>query len=234
MKRSTLVASAAVALALTGSVIAFAASGPEHVLTRVEAQAKAGQLFDRLDVNHDGKLDKADHAARLNAFFDKIDTNHDGVISRDEFLAAHEHGHERGAMGSEHDRMGPDGPPMSAPPMTAMPGMPGMGADHEKWGHKEGRHGKWGPEGGMLVFAILHQADPQHTGTITREAFVDAALALFDKADTNHDGKLTGQERRAAWAGAREHMGHEHGRDPDHGPDHDRDAPGVMPPHPGA
>ena len=122
MKRLTLAVSA-LALVATGSAVAFAADAPAHrdqALTRAEAQAKAGQLFDRLDVNHDGKLDAADRAARFNAIFDTIDTNHDGQISRDEFLAAHEH--MRGMMGGDHmgpDHMGHDGPPPD--------GEPGMG-----------------------------------------------------------------------------------------------------------
>ena len=214
MKRFTLAVSA-IALALGGGAIALATGGPGHDVTRAEAQARAGQLFEGLDVNHDGKLDAADRSARFNAIFDKIDTNHDGQISRDEFLAAHEH--MRGMMGpgpegEEHHHMGPSD-------------KPGMERDHEKWGHEEGRHGQWGRHAEpMLVMAIMHQADPQHSGTISREAFVNAALALFDKADTNHDGKVTGAERKAAWADARAHMRHDHeqGRDP-----------GDMPPPPG-
>ena len=220
MKRFTLAVSA-IALALGGGAIALATAGPGHDVTRAEAQARAGQLFEGLDVNHDGKLDAADRSARFNAIFDKIDTNHDGQISRDEFLAAHEHMPGMmgpGPEGEEHHHMGAD----------RGPGMASM--DHEKWGHEEGRHGHWGheqwghPGEPMLVMAILHQADPQHTGTISREAFVNAALSLFDKADTNHDGKVTGAERRAAWAAARDHMRHDHeqGR-----------GPGDMPPPPG-
>ena len=219
MKRFTLAASGiALALAGAGSALALAAH-PDHVLTRAEAQANAGRAFDRLDVNHDGKLDAADRAARFNSIFDRIDTNHDGQISRDEFLAAHEH--LRGMMGPEHEAMGPQhmGPghmdPGGPPPFGGPEVM-----DHDQWGHGDGHHTKWdhakwgqGPKDAMLVFAILRRADPQHSGTVTREAFVNAALGLFDAADTNHDGKLTGAERKAAWAAARAHMRHEHGAD---------------------
>ena len=225
MKRLTLAVSA-LALVATGSAVAFAADAPAHrdqALTRAEAQAKAGQLFDRLDVNHDGKLDAADRAARFNAIFDTIDTNHDGQISRDEFLAAHEH--MRGMMGGDH--MGPDHMGHDGPPPDGEPGMGPMGHErHGAWGEGKGRHG---PRGAMLVMAILHQADPQHTGTITRDAFVAAALGLFDKADTNHDGQLTWQERKAAWAAGREHMRQEHEHERGAGHDH---APGDMPPPP--
>ena len=229
MKRFTLALSG-IALALGGSAIALAAAGPGHVLLRAEAQADAGRLFDRLDLNHDGKLDAADRSAHANAIFDKIDTNHDGQISRDEFLAAHEH--MRGMMGPEHDGMGPDhmgrdhmGPERMGPERMA-PGGPGMGPmGHEKWGHHPGH--------GMVLMAILHQADPQHTGTITREGFVNAALAMFDKADTNHDGKLTGVERKSAWAAARATMRHQPDAMHDHGrrgPGPDQGQTGMAPP----
>ena len=98
MKKITLMVSA-IATLMAGSALTYAAVAQDHVITRAEAQQRAGKLFDRLDANHDGKLDSADRAARLNSFFDKIDTNHDGVISRDEFLAAHEHEQDVGVQG---------------------------------------------------------------------------------------------------------------------------------------
>lgn len=201
MRKFTLAASA-FALALTG--IAFAAEqqmGSEgRVTTRIEAQDGAAKLFDRLDLNHDGKLDTADRAVHLGEIFDKIDTNHDGSISREEFIAAHEH-----MMG--HPGMGPGESPPPAP--GGQPPADG----HGHW-HHEGEHMRLMG----LTMAILHEADPNHTGSVSKDAFVAAALRLFDKADTNHDGKLTPQERRAAWAAGKRHMmmewrEHHHGMD---------------------
>jgi hypothetical protein len=71
---------------------------------------------------------------------------------------------------------------------------------------------------------ILQRADPGHTGTVTRDAFIAAALSLFDQADTNHDGTLTPEEHRAAAQAIRQQMRahmEQHG-----GPD------GDMPPPP--
>jgi Ca2+-binding EF-hand superfamily protein len=90
-----------------------------------------------------------------------------------------------------------------------------------------------GPQGMMRARAlgmgaeILREADPEHTGTVTHDAFVNAALGLFDRADANHDGKVTPEERRAAMAGARggPGMGSMRGMDM-HGD-------GMMPPPPG-
>jgi hypothetical protein len=51
---------------------------------------------------------------------------------------------------------------------------------------------------GMKMMALIGMADPTHSGTITKDAFVGAALKMFDTADANHDGKLTIEERKAA------------------------------------
>jgi hypothetical protein len=73
-------------------------------------------------------------------------------------------------------------------------GGPGMGGPG--MGHMGGMKMRMGAMG--LVMAIVHEADPQRTGTVTHDGFTAAALRLFDKADTNHDGKLSPEERRAA------------------------------------
>lgn len=166
------------ALVLAGGAYAAetqmgAKPGAEH--TRAEAKARAEQMFDKMDLTKDGKLDKADRAARMGQMFDHIDSSKDGTISRDEFNAAHE------KMG--HGRMG------------------AQRADGA--GHRMGHHmGRGGMERG-LGMGLIRQADPNQTGTITKDAFVGAALKMFDTADANKDGKVTREERRAAM---REHM----------------------------
>ena len=199
--KKLLIGISAGALALAGA--AFAAEAHmEHgaPLTRAEVQAKAEAAFAKLDLNHDGKLDKTDRAVRISEMFDKLDTNHDGAISRDEFIAAHEK-MGMGGMGGEHG---------DAPPPPGHEG--GMMGHEDGMGHA-GRMGH-GPARMGVLMAILHEADPAHTGTVTKDAFVAAALKLFDQADTNHDGKLSGQERRAAWGAAmRKHMREGMGRE---------------------
>jgi len=204
MKKLTLGISA-VALALAGAAMAAQAptppAGPDKVLTRAEAKTRAENAFAKLDLNHDGKLDKGDRAARIGEHFDKIDANHDGTISRDEFIAAHE------AMrdGPPHGQPGAGRPDMPPPPPGAGPRGP------------EGR-GPRPPRGGFggapIMFEILRLADPAHTGSITKDAFVAASLKLFDEADANHDGKVTPEERRAAFAKHRAEWGQ---RGPGHG-----------------
>lgn len=74
-------------------------------VTRAEAQAKAAEMFGRMDANGDGKLDRADREARMARRFDALDANHDGVLSRAEFLAAHERGRDGGAGHARGGRM---------------------------------------------------------------------------------------------------------------------------------
>jgi hypothetical protein len=168
-------------------------------MTRAEAQAHAEKLFDALDANHDGKLDKADREAREAKHFDAMDTNHDGQLSRQEFMAAHDK--MRGRMG----RMamgGKDMPP--PPPGGAMAGADMAGGPMGPDGKGPRGPGRMGHHRGMMVMGLLRQADPNHTGTVSKDAFVGAALKMFDEADANHDGKVTPEERRAAM---KAHMG---------------------------
>lgn len=56
--------------------------------TTVNKSGKRG-AFDRLDVNHDGKLtrEEAKDSKRITSRFDALDTNKDGFLSRDEVRA---------------------------------------------------------------------------------------------------------------------------------------------------
>lgn len=221
MKKFVLALSAA-ALAL-GAGGAYAAAGkanrglgPQGDMTWAEMQAKAGTMFDRMDVNHDGVINQADRDARKLEMFDKIDTNHDGMISKDEFLAA-----------KRPDRPGPDAPRMAGaggPGMTGPggPGGPGM-AGPGRGRHSHGMRG--GPDGmGMM---LMRMADANKDGSVTRAEFDAAVKAHFDEVDTNHDGKITRAERMAAHQKMRAEMRAKMGKNaPAGAPD------GDMPPPP--
>ena len=71
-------------------------------VSRAEALAAKGKLgdrFDKMDVNKDGYLDRADMQARMTQeraeFFKGADANHDGRVTRNEFIV------EQGARGAE-------------------------------------------------------------------------------------------------------------------------------------
>ena len=177
----------------------------DGVLTRAEAETHAKAMFVKLDVNKDGKLDKADREARRaqmrEEMFKRLDTNGDGMISKAEFLA------DRGPEGR-----GPEGrPDMPPPPPEGGPDMapPEGGPDaqaapgkHGPRGHGPRRHGPrmgghfGGP--GSMGAPMARMGDGGRDAAVTKAEFIAAALKRFDAMDTNKDGKVTKEERQAA------------------------------------
>ena len=192
------------ALAIAGAALAeqtaVSGQGMERSWTRADALARADRLFSKLDVNGDGKLDPADREARRAARFDRIDSNKDGQISRAEFSAMRPGmgrrgmgGHEAHDAGHDAGRDGRDGA--------------GMADDQKDAGHRGGRgmhHGRMG--GGMGGMMLMHMADSNRDGTVSKAEFTAAAANRFDTSDTNRDGQLTPEERQAARAMMRERM----------------------------
>jgi hypothetical protein len=174
------------AIGLAGAASAEQTMTPgvsDRIVTRAEALAHANQMFSRLDINKDGKLDPADRTAMRAALFDQMDSNKDGQISRAEFTATRP---EMGGygMGERGDKPGMRSDRMGAQPMGGRH-MPGHGM------------------GGMM---LMHMADGNHDGSVSKDEFSSAAATHFDTADTNHDGKLTPAERQAAHQARRGHM----------------------------
>ncbi|KPF89153.1 EF-hand domain-containing protein [Novosphingobium sp. AAP93] len=195
MKKSTLAASAAVALtaatALYAVYPAFAEPGRDPMgdatVTWADAKAKVDAMWTRLDVNKDGVLNQADREAKMAEMFDMIDTNHDGSISKAEFMEHHKKMMDGPGWKDGKGRDGTSGMMPPPPPGAGMGMMMGPGAH--------------------LLREMAEKADANHDGTITRAEFDAAAKARFDAADTNHDGKLTAAERRAAWMQMRKEHG---------------------------
>lgn len=161
-------------------------AGGNRVVTRAEAQAHATQMFAKLDANGDGKLDATDRAAKRAEMqakaFERLDTNKDGSISKAEWdQHAADRAAKRGERGEKH----------------ADAGAPGDGPPHGKRGHRGGPDGRSGHHGMMMG-----KADTNGDKVITQAEFQTAALARFDAADTNKDGRVTPEERaaqREAW-----------------------------------
>lgn len=109
MKRTALALGAvSLAAALGGAAIAqqrMAMGGHDPfgnaTITRAEAQAKAAEMFTRLDVTGDARIDAADRSAAMAKRFDAMDANHDGMLSKQEFLDAHQK--MMGAPGGPND-----------------------------------------------------------------------------------------------------------------------------------
>ena len=172
MKKTTLAASAAIALtaatALYAAYPAFAQSGRDLMgdkdVTWADAKAKVDMMWTKLDVNKDGVLNAADREAKMAEMFDTIDANHDGSVSKAEFMSHHKAMME-GSWKGRDDAPGAMPPP---PPGAGMGMMMGRGAH--------------------MLHEMAEKADTNHDKTITRAEFDAAAKARFDAAATNHDG----------------------------------------------
>lgn len=111
--KKTIAGLALLTTAIAGAAIAQApAPGADPMgdktVTKAEAQAKAAEMFAKMDTNNDGKLDQADRAAHRAQMFDRMDANKDGNISRDEFASMHQRKGAEGKPAGEH-RMGKRG-----------------------------------------------------------------------------------------------------------------------------
>lgn len=167
------------ALAIGGGAVS-AQAGKHHgadadgngAVTRTEAAAKASAMFARMDVNKDGKIDAADREARMTAMFDRLDADHNGQISRAEFMSGHQGMHGMGGSGAGM--------------------MGGMGHGGQGAMHGGAMHGR-----GMMGM-MMGMADADKDGAVTQAEFTSAATRHFDEVDTNHDGSISREERRAA------------------------------------
>ena len=184
-------------------------SGGDHVTTRAEVIEHVGKMFAKLDTNHDGFVTREEvdalHAkieaamAKVDGLpkrlaesgvmmgdrgqiFDQLDTNHDGNISRQEFMARKPQVREERVIVM---RDGPAGAAGAAgAPLPSLEGHPGMMRMHM---HMAGM--------GLLGGQLSEMADANRDGRVSLAEAQAAALAHFDKADLNHDGKITPEER---------------------------------------
>lgn len=132
------------------------------------------------DADRGGVVTREDAAAEADRRFAAIDVNGDGKIDRDERRAFRPPHRPRGDMAPPP---GEDGPPPPPPPgADAPPPPPPPGAE------RDGRRGP-GERGDRH-----HRREPRE---MTREQFRERALRMFDRADTNHDGRVDQQEREA-------------------------------------
>ena len=177
----SLIAGAA-AIAVGGVAYAQPAQAPQREMTRSAAAQRADKMFDRLDANHDGKLDQADREARQKLRFDRLDTNHDGQVSYAEFTAARANFDQ-----ARKDRFAQRG--------ERAGGQDASQGEHRLAHRGFGRGGFRGRGGSM---GMMRMADADKDGVITKAEFQTAALQRFDRLDANHDGTVTSDEAKAA------------------------------------
>lgn len=169
-------------------VLAAPGADGNAVQTRADAEARATQMFARMDANKDGKLDATDraaqHAERQAKRFASLDADGNGSISKAEW---DKHGADRAAKRAERGEK------------RAEAGGAGEGKRHH--GMRRG-HGHRGGHHGMM----MGKADTDGDKAISQAEFQTAALARFDAADANKDGRVTPEERQAqrgAWRAKR-------------------------------
>ena len=199
----TLLIAATVALAGTAALAQTVPPTPptapvrpmaDGVMTRAEAVDKVRGHFSRFDADKDGSITTAEMSAlhgrtgahRMadgsqphvmirehkmrdpNAAFDRLDTNRDSAISRDEFAKGREMRIEKRIVRREKIKEARKDGKLGAMRMHRM--------------------------GGARMIVM---ADTDKDGRITLSEAETMALQHFDRMDSNHDGQVTREERRA-------------------------------------
>lgn len=136
-----------------------------------------GDMFAKLDANHDDVITRDEAIAAADARFAKDDTNGDGKITKDEIEAKHaamraKWQQRRAAQGAD-TAQSPDGAPQPGP--------------HGRRGDRHGHRGD-----------MMQRLDTNSDGVVTKAEAEAAATARFDKLDTNHDGRIDQAEIAAA------------------------------------
>ena len=177
----------------------------DKVMTRAEVVANVREHFARLDANKDGSVSKEEvmeghpkfarkfelkkgdaphdmmHEGPMgdpNAAFDRLDANKDGSISRDEFAKAREQRIERRIVMREERKERAEGTPKDGKQVRK---------------HVMRMHGGPGGFGSHMIV----MADTDKDGKITLAEAEALALQHFDQMDSNKDGQVTPEERRA-------------------------------------
>lgn len=151
-------------------------------MTRADVEARAKARFAEMDANKDGAVTQAEiadtrteHMSKMQGeMFTKMDADKNGSISRAEFDAHHQNMTSGG---------------MAPPPMGGHGGM-----KRKHMGHGEGGKGRMG----RMEDRLFGMADANKDGIVTEAEATQAALARFDKVDTDKDGSINDAERKAA------------------------------------
>ena len=152
-------------------------------MTRTEAAQKAVERFKKMDLNGDGVLDLADRELRREQRIAKLDTDGNGAISKAERDAAREARQQRRA-----ERMAE------------------RGVEGERREGKRKMRGMRGGKRGLMGGGMMAGADANGDGRLTAQEVQAHALARFDRIDTDKNGTVTAEERKAAHDARREKM----------------------------
>ncbi len=223
MKKSIFLGGAAL---LATATAAFAQGGPrdQAPATRAEVTAKVDARFAKMDANADGVIDQADRTARMQERFAALDTDGNGALTQAELKAGREamrakrqerraerranrpeptaeqkqkwaerratRGERKGNRGANRfAAMDTDG--NGALSLAEFTTRPARADRAETAAKRRGGHHR----GGMRLMKV---ADANQDGAISLQGMRNAALARFDKVDTDGDGTISAAEREAA------------------------------------
>lgn len=204
-------ASAVACIAIAPALATSPQGGHRQMMNQTEArtdvQGHVVKMFARLDGNKDGFISTAEmdamqaqHAQRVEAKMDQraehfdaakmfahLDTNKDGKLTKAEVDAvrAARKGASQGGHGSERLFARADTNKDGAITLAELKAAPKP--DHAAMDRRLGAKGH-----------MLGQADLNKDGKVSLAEAQQSALQHFDRADANHDGKLTPEERKAA------------------------------------
>jgi Ca2+-binding EF-hand superfamily protein len=123
-------------------------------------------------------MTRAQAQARAEAAFQRMDANRDGTVDQNDRQARKGQAFER----MDTDRNG-------SISRVEFDAHSAQRAERKGDGPRMARHGGPGGKRAMMGAAA---------GPMTRQAFVDRALTIFDRSDANRDGTVTVSERKAA------------------------------------
>ena len=184
-----------ISIAVTGLMIAgtWALHAQQAPQGQGRGQTDGANMFDRLDANGDGVIDRNEFRGAPE-LFNQLDLNNDGVISREEFQAA------RGQMGA---RRGQDQQQMRIADPAARWRMllerydannDGMITAEEWTGRPEMFQRLDRNQDGVLVEAEVIEAWGQQPPADGRQQRQDPARMLIQMMDTTGDGQVSAQE----------------------------------------
>jgi len=170
MKKSLIAGLSAIALATGGVAFAHSYGG--------------GGM--KADTDGNGQVSRAEAEAGAAARFARMDANNDGALTAADREARMTEHRSKMFTALDADK---NGQISRDEFMTHKP--EGMHAGMGHGGHKMGMHGSRG--GGMM----MGMADSNKDGSVSKAEFTTAALARFDRTDTDKNGQVSPEERKA-------------------------------------
>ncbi len=177
----------------------YIAGGVTAVLLASAAlYAAPGAMKSKIDADGNGTVSKAESLAASDAMFVKMDVNKDGKLDA---------GDREAKVKERFAKLDKDG--NGSVTQAEFVAAHNERAAERQEARADGEHrgkGHWGRRGGGHGMGMKN-ADTNGDKVVTKAEFRAAAEARFAKADTNKDGSISADERKAGWKGRGKHRG---------------------------